>query len=433
MTRFVIGLERYGLILAFLPFFTGPARMLAVVLFVAFHIGILVWMRTGIFPVACIVAWLVFLPTWLWEKLGVGGDVASRLRLPRWRGLAALAILGYVFLWNVGTVWEGVRPRGMWSAPAYLLRVEQRWSMFSPQPPSRTRYVVARGETDTGAAVDLLNGAALGQIARRPAGRYDRVRWRNYFGYVLSNGTRELRERLAASLGDDWNSSRAGQEQLTSVRLDFVSEALLAGGTDLLTDRDQRVQELARVPVLAAPMRGPAVPLERWFLRVMLGVSVVAWVALVLAELGQFRLGLLGLLLTAGAFGLSLLVYAFREGPAGPAATAGGLKPALAATAGILLCAALFLPPYETAVAGGDATVYLNFGRQIAHHGALAFEDPLLRPLSTASRAELFLNRIPGDRTGQFCTIPRRLPDRRHRRPDGHRRLFPHCFRSSPP
>ena len=253
MTRFVIGLERYGLILAFLPFFTGPARMLAVVLFVAFHIGILVWMRTGIFPVACIVAWLVFLPTWLWEKIGVGGDVASRLRLPRWRGLAALAILGYLFLWNVGTVWEGVRPRGMWSAPAYLLRVEQRWSMFSPQPPSRTRYVVARGETDTGAAVDLLNGAALGQIERRPAGRYDRVRWRNYFGYVMSNGTRELRERLAASLGDDWNSSRAGQEQLTSVRLDFVSEALLAGGTDLLTDRDQRVQELARVPVLAAP------------------------------------------------------------------------------------------------------------------------------------------------------------------------------------
>ena len=140
-------------------------------------------------------------------------------------------------------------------------------------------------------------------------------------------------------------------------------------------------------------MRGPAVPLERWFLRVMLGVSAVAWVALVLAELGQFRLGLLGLLLTIVAFWLSLLVYAFREGPAGPAATGGGLKPALAATAGILLCAALFLPPYETAVAGGDATVYLNFGRQIAHHGALAFEDPLLRPLSTASRAELFLNR----------------------------------------
>ena len=92
----------------------------------------------------------------------------------------------------------------MWNAPAYLLRVEQRWSMFSPQPPSRTRYLVARGETDTGAAVDLLNGAAFGQIERRPAGRYDRMRWRSYFGYVGSNGTREFRERLAAYLGDDW-------------------------------------------------------------------------------------------------------------------------------------------------------------------------------------------------------------------------------------
>ena len=138
----------------------------------------------------------------------------------------------------------------------------------------------------------------------------------------------------------------------------------------------------------------------------MLAVSVVAWLALLLAELGQFRLALLGFLLTVGAFGLSLLVYAFREGPAGPAATAGGLKPALAATAGILLCAALFLPPYETAVDGGDATVYLNFGRQIAHHGALEFEDALLRPLSPASRAELFLNRMPLDTTGQFARFP---------------------------
>ena len=150
----------------------------------------------------------------------------------------------------------------------------------------------------------------------------------------------------------------------------------------------------------------PAARVERWFLRVMLGVSVVAWLALLLAELGQFRLGLLALLLTIGAFGLSLLVYAFRASPATPTAAAGWRTPALAATAGILLCAALFLPPYETAVAGGDATVYLNFGRQIAHHGALEFEDALLRPLSIASRAELFLNRVPLDTTGQFARFP---------------------------
>ena len=43
--------------------------------------------------------------------------------------------------------------------------------------------------------------------------------------------------------------------------------------------------------------RGGASSVERWFLRVMLGVSVVAWSALLLAELGQLRLGLLAFLL----------------------------------------------------------------------------------------------------------------------------------------
>ena len=41
---------------------------------------------------------------------------------------------------------------------------------------------------------------------------------------------------------------------------------------------------------------GGTARVERWFLRVMLGVSVVAWLALLLAEFGQFRLGLLALL-----------------------------------------------------------------------------------------------------------------------------------------
>ena len=136
----------------------------------------------------------------------------------------------------------------------------------------------------------------------------------------------------------------------------------------------------------------------------MLVVSIVAWLALLLAEAGQFRLAPILLILVVGGIGLSLLVYAVRMDPAVP--TNGRPPSALAATAGILLCAALFLPPYETAVAGGDATVYLNFGRQIANHGALEFEDALLRPLLPADRAELFLNRVPLDTTGQFARFP---------------------------
>ena len=142
--------------------------------------------------------------------------------------------------------------------------------------------------------------------------------------------------------------------------------------------------------------RGGASCVERWFLRVMLGVSVVAWSALLLAELGWFRLGLVAFLLAVAEIGF-VLWGAFRAVPPASAAAGGGLKPALVAAAGILLCAALFLPPYHTEMAAGDATVYLNFGRQIARPGALEFEDPLPRQLSLASRAELFRNRVPGD------------------------------------
>ncbi len=162
---------------------------------------------------------------------------------------------------------------------------------------------------------------------------------------------------------------------------------------------------LAAQPGRPDPEDGGGARVERWFLRVMLGVSAVAWSLLVLAELGWFRLGLVAFLVAVTIIGFGLRGV-LRTVPPASATAGGGLKPALAAAAGILLCAALFLPPYHTEMAAGDATVYLNFSRQIVRHGALEFEDPLLRQLSPASRAELFRNRVPGDRTGRFARFP---------------------------
>ncbi|MYN66408.1 MAG: hypothetical protein F4X11_15470 [Acidobacteria bacterium] len=142
--------------------------------------------------------------------------------------------------------------------------------------------------------------------------------------------------------------------------------------------------------------RGYASRVERWFLRAMLGVSIVAWSALLLAELGLLRLGLLAFMLAVAVIGFGLW-GSLRAAPPAPPASGGGWRPALAAAAGILVCAALFLPPYHTEMAAGDATVYLNFSRQIARHGALEFEDPLVRRLPADSRGALFLNRVPGD------------------------------------
>ncbi len=154
--------------------------------------------------------------------------------------------------------------------------------------------------------------------------------------------------------------------------------------------------------------------IERWFLRIALGVSAVAWLALVLAEFGRFRIELLLALLLTVAIGLALLAYAFFAPP--PPATrarSGALPPILEFGALLLLAAWLFLPPYEAVVAGGDATVYLNFGRRIASTGTLEFEDGLVSRLPADIRAELFENRRPSDATGRYARFPGgfRIPD----------------------
>ena len=148
--------------------------------------------------------------------------------------------------------------------------------------------------------------------------------------------------------------------------------------------------------------------IERSLLRVALGVSAVAWLSLVLAELGRLRVNLLLGLLAAGAVGLALLACAFgaerrspRTGDCAPR-----LKPALELGALLLLCAIVFVRPYEAVVAGGDATVYVNFGARIAATGALEFEDGLVSRLPADVRAELFENRMPFDATGRYARFP---------------------------
>ena len=169
----------------------------------------------------------------------------------------------------------------------------------------------------------------------------------------------------------------------------------------------------------------PAVPrLEQWFLRLVLGLSATAWLALVLAEAGRFGLRLLAGTLAIGGLGaLCVGLAGARARPSGrhrsglrggdpasdapavaPLITPAGTGPAFGAAT--LLAAVLFVPPYETVLLGSDATLYLNVGRKIAETGSFRFEDALVRDLPAAVRADLFRNRTPDDATGRHVRFP---------------------------
>ena len=133
-------------------------------------------------------------------------------------------------------------------------------------------------------------------------------------------------------------------------------------------------------------------------------VSIVAWLSLVLAEFGWFNGWFLVPALGVAAIGA--LGDAVRAGRA--AARRGRLTSlsALGFGALLLLSGVLFFPPFEAVVAGGDATVYIGFGRQIAETGRLEFDDELVRQLPSDVRSELFRNRSPGDATGAYARFP---------------------------
>ena len=158
----------------------------------------------------------------------------------------------------------------------------------------------------------------------------------------------------------------------------------------------------------AAESRGgsSAAWLERWFLRIALGVGAVAWIALLLAELGQFHLSLLAALVAAGIIGLVVQTRLVRRERAARPSARIGAKSVAAFLAVTVVGAALYFPAYDSVVFGDDASVYLSFGRKIAETGRLVFDDPLLREIPADAREDLFLNRQPRDMTGRYARFP---------------------------
>lgn len=148
-------------------------------------------------------------------------------------------------------------------------------------------------------------------------------------------------------------------------------------------------------------------PLEKRFIQLALIIGVVAWVAVLLAELGHFSVG--WLVAGVAVAGLALRGAVGPLAPLAPPVDTVGPHhrgQPMAVGALLLLATALYVPPYETALWASDSTAYLNVGRQISERGSLVFADPFVAEVPPALRRELFLNRMLFDATGEFARFP---------------------------
>ena len=264
MTAATLGLERFGVLLAFCPVWHGPVRTLAVVLFAGFHGGILVLSQIHFFSLIGIVAWTVFLPSWFWARL----DVVARGRDPRdesvvrqpmsgFESRVAVAVISYVFFCNVVGLYGffGRPAPAVLMAPALALQLDQKWSMFSPEPAAWSLFLAARGETAAGGSVDLLSDTRsprAGEPMLPPSGRYGGERWRAYLRYVrrLPEARRNrLGGRLAVYLASRWNAVHSRDDLLERVRLYRVATPIRLAGDPQPDGRRGQIRELLSVAV----------------------------------------------------------------------------------------------------------------------------------------------------------------------------------------
>ena len=132
-----IALEVVGAVLLFIPGKHLPSlRVILVGAFIAFHLGMAIFMNLGIFPFVMISVWLLFVPSFVWDKVTnevIEGETPAPDRSLVRNGLAAAALL-YITVSNYITWAYFPADSGLaakWQQVGVYLLLYQQWAMFS--------------------------------------------------------------------------------------------------------------------------------------------------------------------------------------------------------------------------------------------------------------------------------------------------------------
>jgi hypothetical protein len=228
---FALLLSSVGLVLL-----AGWSRAAFAGLFAGAHLGMLLTLRLGVFPLVSIAGLLVFLPPAVWEGVErrlAGGRVhrtaarfanalaralpaGPRITPSGWNhpdasvwtsritsGLLAV-LLALVLVWNAATLGYVALPAGDLPVSTH----QHRWDMFAPHPLDTDVRIVAPGTLESGGRVDAFRGGAV-DWDRPPdvAETYPSSRWRKYLVDLWRPGYADLRPAFGAYLCRRYNAA----------------------------------------------------------------------------------------------------------------------------------------------------------------------------------------------------------------------------------
>ena len=224
LTYATMGIEAFGPLLVFSPFFSGPVRCLVILSFTVFHLSMGLALELWLFTYICIASWLLFIPSWFWDQLlrkfksPQGGDSPIREQAI-WKNALAVFFLVYVLMWNLRTVNPSLSlPKAVQSI-GYTLRLDQWWGLFRG-PSRKDGWHVIVGELQDGTKVNLLNPdrTVSWEKPELVIAIHKNHRWRRYFRHFW------FKEDYARYLCQRWNEIHTGQKQLTSLEIYYLHE-----------------------------------------------------------------------------------------------------------------------------------------------------------------------------------------------------------------
>jgi hypothetical protein len=285
-----LSLEAIGPFLLLTPWFKGPLRTLGIASFIALHMGILMAMNIGYFPLLSAFCMVCFLPSWFWDsllpkvwsRLPIGLREASAGRAlrdiptrttsrlaaalvvrralsghavdsgyepePGWRpsfanNVLAAAFILYVSIMNVTTVSSVSMPAPSITLPmAVALGLDQRWAMYSPTPAEFTYWFTMPAVLADGRSVDLLQAVTYQDPDRVTQVSWDKPRnvsatfrdmyWLRYLTTLTMPNAQERLLQFGGYACRSWNNWYPdGPMQLQTFEIVYFTQPTLPNNT----------------------------------------------------------------------------------------------------------------------------------------------------------------------------------------------------------
>jgi hypothetical protein len=258
LTRATLVAELVAPLLFFVPVRNGVFRMTGILALLGLQAGFRLGLELALFPLISSAALLGFLPSGFWERVtsllrgrvrppamllgalrragaALGAAAAPAQRAEQHRGglrgwLAngvPVVLLAYVFLWNLNTVDAARFPVPSPLRPAgWLLRLDQSWTMFAPNPFTDDGWYVIPGVLRGGQRVDLFRdgGPVRWEKPERVAAEFDSYRWRKYLNNLYLVAYADYRLYYGQYLCRTWNEQHSGDAQLLEFRIVYMLE-----------------------------------------------------------------------------------------------------------------------------------------------------------------------------------------------------------------